>query len=479
MNTQCSRRSFVLGSLAAGVAISSRPLFAASANEQVNLGFIGCGDRGGQLLQDFSGVENIRVAGFADPDSERLAKFKKNHKQAKTWTDLRHMLDSPEIDAVVVATCNHWHCLAAIWAMQAGKHVYVEKPLSNTHWEGMQVVNAAKKYDRICQVGVQQRSDYLQDDIKQLLHGEKLLGDIAWVRVNRFGTRKQIGKRSNPLEIQKSVNYDLWLGPAADEPLYRTNLHYDWHWTWNTGAGEMGNWGVHVLDDVRNNVFLDKVAAPRRVVGAGGRYLWNDAGTTPNVQFAVLDTGSAPVVIALSNLAPLAGQASNPNQGPPTGYVVHCEGGRLEGQRGKAAVFDKQGQLIKELSGDNGGIRHQASFVQAIRENNPSLLKATAKIGHDSTSWCNLTNVASRLAETLRSSTSPTDLSSNQAVEIYDEMLRLIAAQTTSQPDSTFKLGPMLEFDETQQSFAGSHQATANALLHQPGRGPYVVPEVS
>ena len=139
--------------------------------------------------------------------------------------------------------------------MEEGKDVYVEKPLSHSQWEGQQTVNAARRYNRICQVGTQQRSDPMQAEIKKFLHEEKALGEIKTARVNRFGVRGPIGKRSTPLEIDKSVDYDLWLGPAEDKPIFRNKLQYDWHWDFNTGSGEMGNWGVHVLDDLRNNVF--------------------------------------------------------------------------------------------------------------------------------------------------------------------------------------------------------------------------------
>jgi len=122
-----------------------------------------------------------------------------------------------------------------------------EKPLSHTQWEGDQTVAAARRYGKVCQIGTQQRSDPMQAEIKKFLHEEKALGEIKAAKVNRYGVRGSIGKREKPLEIPKSVNYDLWLGPAQDQPIMRNKLHYDWHWDWNTGSGEMGNWGVHVL----------------------------------------------------------------------------------------------------------------------------------------------------------------------------------------------------------------------------------------
>ena len=151
--------------------------------------------------------------------------------------------------------------------MEAGKDVYVEKPLSHSQWEGEQTVAAAEKYKRICQLGTQQRSDPMQAEIKTFLHKEKGLGDIVSVQVNRVGVRSSIGKRSTPLLIPNDMDYDLWLGPAIDEPIFRDKLQYDWHWDWNTGSGEMGNWGIHILDDVRNVVFrlsLIHISEPTR-----------------------------------------------------------------------------------------------------------------------------------------------------------------------------------------------------------------------
>jgi len=268
-----TRREFVRCGLAGATALAwSAPLLgAASPNDTINLGFISCGGRGGELMGAFSKLAGVRVAGLCDPDAERLDNARKKFPEAKAWADLRGLLDDKSIDAVVIASSNHWHCLAAIWAMQAGKDVYVEKPLSHSQWEGQQTVAAAAKYGKICQVGMQQRSDPMQAEIKRFLHEERSLGEILSARVNRYGVRASIGKRSTPLPIPASLDYNLWLGPAQDVPIYRENLQYDWHWVWNTGSGEMGNWGVHVLDDLRNNVFLDRVTLPKRIFGGGGR----------------------------------------------------------------------------------------------------------------------------------------------------------------------------------------------------------------
>src|SRR5262249_30772592 len=231
------RRTFIQNSAMFGAAaLLARPVFPRGVNEKLNIGFVGLGGRGSkELLPQFSQLDDIRVAALCDVDEEHLHQAAEKHPAAKKYGDLRKLYDDKDIDAVVIATCNHWHVLAAIWACQAGKDVYVEKPLCHNHWEGQQLVGAARKLDRIVQMGSQQRSDPMQAELKQYLHEDKKLGEIKYAQVCRFGPREPIGKRSSPLKVPTSVNYDLWLGPAQDKPLYRDKFHYDWHWNWNTG----------------------------------------------------------------------------------------------------------------------------------------------------------------------------------------------------------------------------------------------------
>ncbi len=487
--SRSTRRYFLQQTALAGGLLALTPRsFAASANEQVNMGIIGLGWRGGDLLKAFSELPGVTIAGICDPDSALVDQRSQEHPQAKTYTDLRALLDSPDIDAVAVATCNHWHCLAAIWAMQAGKHVYVEKPLCNALWEGQQVVKAATKYDKICQVGTQQRSAPMQAEIKSILHDDKLIGPIDWVRVNRFGLRASVGKRETPLEPPKTVDYNLWVGPAEDQPLYRDKFHYDWHWDWNTGAGEMGNWGVHIVDDVRNNIFRDEIAFPQRVVAAGGRFAWHDAANTPNIHFAILDTGTIPVVIGLSNIAADADHKVQPScPGPGSGYIAYCEGGRLEGQRGNAKFFDTDGKVIKEIRGSEGMGVHQQNFIDAIRNNSPGSLNAPVEVGHHSSAWCNFANYAYRVGEKVAHDSADNrpdkvngfqvgvDLPANKMLE---ELNKLVAVHEPSFANRGLRVGPLLEFDSTSEIFTGEHADAANKLLRTPGRDKFVVPEV-
>lgn len=476
-----TRRKFLSTSLAAGATVAAvgRSVETFAANEEIALGYISCGGRAMQLMSYFDKVPGVHVAGLCDPDEGRLRSAQARYPKAKAWKDLRQLIDDDRIDAVVIATCNHWHCLAAIWAMEAGKDVYVEKPLSHSEWEGRQTVAAARKYKRVCQVGTQQRSDPMQAAIKKFLHEDKALGEIVSARVNRYGVRGPIGKRTSPLSIS-GVDYDLWLGPAQHEPIHRDKLQYDWHWDWNTGSGEMGNWGVHVLDDVRNNVFLDKVTLPKRILGGGGRISWDDAGNTPNVHFAWFDTGSIPVVIGLSNLRDKPGGKSSPSHpGPGSGYIAYCEGGRLEGQRGRAVAFDQAGKVVKEFRGNNGDVRHQQNFIDAVRAGDSGLLNAEVAIGHASTGWCNMANIAFRAGGAFTNAAA--QRSGDEFAEwnkLVDAMRGHIAAHGVSMESDAIRLSEVLEIDPKAEQFTGSNAASANPFLKREYRSGFEVPAI-
>lgn len=451
---------------------------AAMSNDSVRLGFISCGGRANELMGAFSRINGVDVVALCDPNESRLGKTKERFQNAKTYQDLRKLIEDPNVDAVVVATCNHWHCLAAIWAMEAGKDVYVEKPLSHSQWEGEQTVAAARKYKRICQVGTQQRSDPMQAEIKKFLHEEQPLGKMLSTRVNRIGVRDSIGKRETPLQVEKNLDYDLWLGPAADKPIFRDKLQYDWHWDWNTGSGEMGNWGVHVLDDVRNNVFRDQVTLPKRVLGGGGRVAWNDAGETPNVHFVYFDTGVMPVVIGLTNLTARPGEKKSPSHpGPGSGYIVYCEGGRFEGQRGSGTAFDKDNKVIRKFKGTSGMGLHQANFIEAVRSRDHLSLNTDVEVGHHSTGWCNLANIAFRAGGKFRH-----EPLMSIDVSIWGDLLKEMHSHLTAHsiaPDSAqLRVSPMLELDSATGRFTGPEAANANQYLRREYRKGFEVPEI-
>ncbi|MDP8245306.1 MAG: Gfo/Idh/MocA family oxidoreductase [Candidatus Hinthialibacter antarcticus] len=486
------RRKFIKQSVAATAAFTLPTAFyikdanSADANDRIGIGQIGMGGRGGELYRSFKPHKDVQIVAMADPDASRVEDAADNA-GCKDYKDLRKLLEDPNVDAVTVSTCNHWHCLAAIMAMQAGKDVYVEKPLSHTQWEGRQVVNAARKYKKIVQLGTQQRSDPLQTEAKKFLHDDKALGKILYVQANRLGVRESIGIRNAPLVIPEEVNYDLWLGPAQDEKLYRNALHYDWHWDFNTGNGEMGNWGVHVLDDVRNVAYQDAVITPKRILSVGGRAAWNDAGDTPNVHFVCFDTGLYPTMIALSNLNQAPDKkgswkmpANRSFSGPGSGYVVACEGGYYLGQRGSGKAIDLNGKEIRSFKGGDRMKLHTRNFLDAVRAQDKSVLNAEIETGHDSTGWCNLANVAFQTGGDYSRAKAESIMPNLEAWSALLENMEESLAKFGVKADSdTMRMSPILTHDPKKEQFVGANAELANPHLKRQYRAGYAVPDLS
>src|SRR6187402_3374901 len=252
-----------------------------SPSETVNVGVIGFGGRGSSHIGGYKKLskdgEGVQVAALCDVDANVLAKgiggFKDEKLKPTGYTDMRKMLEDKSIDAVSIATPNHWHALAAIWAIQAGKDVYVEKPVSHNVWEGRQIVNAARKYKKIVQTGTQSRSsrEGIFEAVKYVQAGN--LGKILLSRGLCYKRRNSIGKTDAPQKVPDNINYDLWCGPAPLEPPRRNSnkgpIHYDWHWFWAYGSGDLGNQGIHQMDIAR--CFLGEMELAPSVISTGGR----------------------------------------------------------------------------------------------------------------------------------------------------------------------------------------------------------------
>jgi predicted dehydrogenase len=253
------RRRFLQTSAlaAAGVALPARSWGRVlGANADVRVAVIGLNGRGRDHAASLARIPGVRLAALCDVDTAVLdrAKASLNAGGVRTYVDLRELLADPDVDAVTVATPNHWHALAAIWAMQAGKDVYLEKPVSHNVWEGRQLVAAAAKYGRVVQAGTQIRS------------GEGLREAVAWVRAGNLGRitaargfcykrRESIGRAGGPQPVPPTIHYDLWSGPAPVEAPRRNTrngpVHYDWHWRFLYGNGDVGNQGIHQMDVAR------------------------------------------------------------------------------------------------------------------------------------------------------------------------------------------------------------------------------------
>jgi hypothetical protein len=476
-----TRRRFLSTSAAVSAGALTLPRFARaqSSSETLGIGVIGCGGRGNELVEQIKRARGAKVVALCDPDSARVSGTAKTKDlpEAKQYADLRKLLEDPAVDAVAIATCNHWHCLAAVWACQAGKDVYCEKPLSHRLWEGAQLIKAANDHDRIVAVGTQQRSDPMQAEIKAFLDSGEI-GKIQSVVIPRFGTgnRQAIGKNPQPLNPPETVDYDLWLGPAQDEPIYRNNLHYDWHWVWNTGDGECGNWGVHIIDDVINVVFRDKHKLPDRAAAGGARVVWNDAGESPNIHLSYLEAGDTPVIFALSNLPAKPGSGSGLKfDNVETGYVVLCEGGAYRGWRGGGVAVDKDGMDIKSFKGDSGS-GHMQNFVDAVRARDRSKLNAPVEIGHSSAGWAHVINAAYRAGK-------HPDLEPHGydpfAAEGADRLAQIVGDHLKAhglEGSSAFRSSDLLEIDVEAEKFTGDGADEANVYLDKPNyRGDFAI----
>ncbi len=473
-----SRRTFLRNATLATTALSASRVM--GANEKIRVASIGLGGQGQGNAGRMAAVPGVEIAMLCDPDTNALDAAKGKHPGATTVQDLRKVIESKDIDAVVVSTGNHWHVLAALWACQAGKDVYVEKPISHNIWEGRKLVEAARKYNRIVQGGTQQRSCPVQDEIKAFLDSGKL-GKIKWVRCNHYSIRQSIGKRTEPLAPPTTCDYNLWLGPAQDIPILREKFHYDWHWNWNTGNGELGNWGPHILDDLRNVVFRDKIPLPKRVMAGGGRIGLGDAGETPNTHFVYFDTGEVPVIMDVHNLPRGKDVKANDfyrRRRTNAFLVIECENGYYAGGRGGGKAYDLNGKEVAKFSGD-GGRSHAANFINAMRSRKTSDLKAEIEQIHYSSAWCHLGNISYRLGQNSdidQARARMKDLEQWQEV-CGDFGAHMEANQIALQPGD-FRLGPLLEIDAAKETFVGETATPeALALLRREYRKGFEVPD--
>lgn len=472
-----TRRDFVKSSIVAGVAMALPFSRVRGANDHIRVGVVGLGGRGtGAHIPSFESQKGVTVVAVSDADRERMGgaakmiKSKYNH-EVEQYLDMRKMFDRKDIDVIGNATQNYWHGPSTIWACQAGKHVYVEKPLSHYIWEGRQMVNAARKYNRIIQCGTQRRS---QSSITQAIQWiqEGNLGRIKYITAFANKPRSSCGRRDTPLLIPDTIDYDLWCGPAKKLPIYRDQLQYDCSFDWNTGDGESCNQGVHEVDVAR--WCLGEKMLPRRVVSIGGRFVFNDACNVPNTQIIYYDFPTAPLLYEVHNLYKTKGSNETPTfRGEQVGVIVDCEGGSVSLYRGIA--WDNEGKQIKSFS---GGGDHFVNFIEAVRSGRREDLNADVLEGHISTAVCHTGNISYRLGN----KTSMKEMRAQvQDISIFSDMfhrlLEHLAGHEIDVDAGTVTLGPWLEIDRENERFKGNEQA--NHLVRGFYREPYIVPDLS
>ncbi len=435
------------------------------SRDLIRVGVIGVRGRGRAHIQEFRDSADSEVVAICDPDSGVLEPAMDAVPDAKYYKDLREMLDDKSIDAITVATPNHWHSLAAIWALQAGKHVYVEKPVSHDFAEGRAVINAAKRYGGIIQHGTQSRSHKATRDAMAWLQ-EGGLGRVTWARGLCYKRRDSIGKRDTPLTPPSTCDVNLWTGPARMEPIYRNEFHYDWHWVFNTGNGDVGNQGVHQMDIARWGLGIDD--HPQRVMSVGGRVGYEDAADTPNTQLTHFDYGDKEILFEVRGLPTDAYRTAH------IGVIFQGEHGYMvSASYSKVVVFDNDG---KEMKVFEGGGNHFQNFLDAIKAGRPDRLNADMTEAHRSTGLCHLGNISHMLGTRTPLGSVGSPYPTETANKACGEMRDHIVASGLSPETTMVSVGPELKFDDASERFYGPHAEDANRMLVREYREPFAIP---
>jgi predicted dehydrogenase len=370
-----------------------------------------------------------------------------------------------------------------IWACQAGKDVYVEKPISHNIFEGRKCVEAAKKYNRVVMHGTQRRSDHQYYDAFDWVKKGNL-GAIKWVKGFCYKPRPSIGKVDKPTPIPPNVNYDLWCGPAQMEPLMRKKLHYDWHWVWPTGNGDIGNQGVHEMDMCR--WFLGNAELPPMVMSIGGRFGYDDDATTPNTLISYYDYKPVPFIFEVRGLPRKAGEGAMDAFGRLVriGIWVQCENGHYAATESGGTAYDKDGKKIEGKAwvqqardGD-----HQSTFIKACKSRRDEDNPCNAEVAHLSAALCHLGNVSYRCGkETPADDVTQAVKANDQAAEAFERMKEHLVNNKVDLQTTPVILGPALAMDPKSERFTGEFADRANKYVNRDGDGgyrkPYVVPE--
>ena len=401
------RRDFLTGAaITAGAQFLATSRASAATSDTIRVAIIGLGGRGRDHMRDCAKISGVKVAAFCDPDENRMAQraaeFESLTSQKPTLhQDLRRVLDNKEIDAVTIATCNHWHALAAIWACQAGKHAYVEKPVCHDFFSGAQMVAASRKYDRLVQGGTQRRSSgYVRRAIQAIREG--IIGDVYMARCIHYQKRDSLGFKDSEAP-PATLDWNLWLGPAPERAFNR-NLHpYNWHWFWDFGGGELGNNGIHYIDVARWGL---NRGLPSKIYSTGGRFGYKDQGQTPNTQLVTyqFDDGTEMVTeIRGRDTNVEGGLDSGPMFYGSKGYMIadpHTDGFKVY-LGGSKTAEPELGKLDDvDRSGDEE-IAHFQNFFDAVRAGKREMLTAEINETFLSTAFCLLGNISYRLKREL------------------------------------------------------------------------------
>jgi predicted dehydrogenase len=397
--------------------------------------------------------------------------------------DIRKVVEDKNIDIITIATPNHWHALAAIWAMQNGKDVYVEKPVSHNVHEGRVMVETARKTGKICQGGMQSRSNTGMRQCMDYLHSGKL-GKISVSRGLCYKLRGSIGKVDGPQKPPVTMDYDLWCGPAPFKMPHRKTsygtVHYDWHWFWDYGNGDLGNQGIHEMDKARWG--LAKGTLPKSVMSVGGRFGYIDDGESANTQICVFDYGDSELIFEVRGLpskSPFPGQSSPKDGAKPTNHV----GNIFYGEKGIMAcpsysagiVYDLDGNVVQKFTG-GGEQAHFDNFVDAVRARKPELLNGHILEGHISSALCHLGNISYRLGTLVPFSKGSQAFGDDkEAGETFARMVDHLKDNKVPLDQTEYHLGRKLMIEPKTESFVKDKEA--DAMLFREYRKGFEVPE--
>ncbi len=390
------------------------------ASDRVRIGIVGIRGMGRTHIEEFSRLPNVEVAALCDIDENLFPEIIKKQftdrgrPAPRTYFDLRKLYEDKEIDAVSIVTPNHWHALAGIWAMQAGKHVTIEKPVCHNYFEGQKLVEAARKYKVVVQHGMEQRSNpCAQSAVEFMRKGG--LGEVYMAKGLCFKWRDTIGHFADE-PVPAGIHYDLWLGPAPQRPFNRNRFHYNWHWNWDYGNGDIGNQGVHEMDVARWGL---GVTLPTRVTASGGHFMFKDDQQTPNMLMAIFEFENPDGAADKKKML----------QFEVRGWITNREAGIGEGKGDGSSgymvsdantigniFYGSQGYMVKDVNAwktymgkklepgpsGRGQANHYLKFVEAIRAGNGSLANGDISDGHYSAALVHLANISYRLGRSLR-----------------------------------------------------------------------------
>lgn len=451
-STANSRRSFIkkaaTGAFFATVApdiIKSKtinaptiyPAGAKGANDRIRVAVLGVNGRGKDHIKEIMGLsktDNVDVVALCDPDMNvlrnRAGEFEKTYgKKIAIEQDFRKTYEDKSVDAVALATPNHWHALQTIWACQAGKDVYVEKPATHNIYEGKKMIEAAYKYDRIVQHGVQLRSSVaIREAVEHLENG--LIGRVYMSRGLVYRWRPDIGDKGIS-KVPAGLNYDMWTGPAPLRPFLQNLVHYNWHWHWDYGNGDVGNQGIHETDLCMWGLGVNSL--PERITSMGGKFLWDDCKEVPEIQTSIYHYPKQKKIIQFE----VRNWCTNLEDGAGVGNIFYGDKGYmvikgygtyetyLGEKREKGPARTEKGELSL----------HFKNWFDAIRSRDMSIQNGPVQTGHLSSSLAHLGNIS-------------------------------------------YRLGRQLDFDPVAERFIGDGESEANAMLSRQYRAPYVLPDI-